>query len=197
MLDVAWNSVVVGFQPKKNWKNSLSFLEWRMCFRNPNLDQQHPLQAVLPNCPLAKNRNRTSRAWAWRGPHPLHIIVFSVRWPAKASNDKISKLSCKIQHGQNICTMKVCSTCSFEEKSFLIYWSLFISHFVHKKRLNIPKSIIFGAKSVSSLVSLQLQCKLSTLPFGSLYLTFFAMSSRLRGKGTLEWLNTKLHFSNC
>ena len=129
MLDVAWNSVVVGFQPKKNWKNSLSFLEWRMCFRNPNLDQQHPLQAVLPNCPLAKNRNRTSRAWAWRGPHPLHIIVFSVRWPAKASNDKISKLSCKIQHGQNICTMKVCSTCAFEEKSFLIYWSLFIPPF--------------------------------------------------------------------
>ena len=100
-----------------------------MCFRNPNLDQQHPLQAVLPNCPLAKNRNRTSRAWAWRGPHPLHIIVFSVRWPAKASNDKISKLSCKIQHGQNICTMKVCSTCAFEEKSFLIYWSLFIPPF--------------------------------------------------------------------
>ena len=135
-----------------------------MCFRNPNLDQQHPLQAVLPNCPLAKNRNRTSRAWAWRGPHPLHIIVFSVRWPAKASNDKISKLSCKIQHGQNICTMKVCSTCAFEEKSFLIYWSLFISHFVHKKRLKHTQIDYFWCKIslVSSLLTTAMQVVYAT-----------------------------------
>ena len=50
MLDVAWNSVVVvlllGFCGLKKLENSLSFLEWRMCFRNPNLDQQHPLQAA-------------------------------------------------------------------------------------------------------------------------------------------------------
>ena len=132
MLDVAWNSVVVGFQPKKNWKNSLSFLEWRMCFRNPNLDQQHPLQAVLPNCPLAKNRNRTSRA-AWRGPHPLHIIVFSVRWPAKQATTKSVNWAVRYNMVKIYVLWKFVPHVLLKKKSFLIYWSLFISHFVHKK----------------------------------------------------------------
>ena len=169
-----------------------------MCFRNPNLDQQHPLQAVLPNCPLAKNRNRTSRAWAWRGPHPLHIIVFSVRWPAKQATTKSVNWAVRYNMVKIYVLWKFVPHVLLKKKVFSSIGVFLFHHFVHVLGSILKtKSMIFGAKSVSSLVSLQLQCKLSTLPFGSLYLTFFAMSSRLRGKGTLEWLNTKLHFSNC
>ena len=211
MLDVAWNSLVLWWSwvwARKNWRVVSLFSNDGCVLGTQTLTNSIRSRLLcLPSSSfptvhqLAKNRNRTSRAW--RGPHPLHIIVFSVG----RNDDKISKLRCKRQTNMrpypwsNIPMAKLCSI----HKSFLIYWSLFIwplpglkYQFLwwHKntyKCFNWNFRLLFWCKI--SLVSQVTTA--SCLLYLWLYFPFFAMSSRLRGKGTLEWLNTNFHFSNC
>ena len=132
MLDVAWNSLVLWWSwvwARKNWRVVSLFSNDGCVLGTQTLTNSIRSRLLcLPSSSfptvhqLAKNRNRTSRAW--RGPHPLHIIVFSVG----RNDDKISKLRCKRQTNMrpypwsNIPMAKLCSI----HKSFLIYWSLFI-----------------------------------------------------------------------